>query len=271
MNIEQMNINMFGEAAAYLENSRRQMSGDLGEVIKSTIGEYSIETFLDVGCGIGFLSNALHTLFPNASDRGIDASVDLVEVAKKQKPRELNFEYGNAYEINSLDNTYDLTACQTLLIHLKNPKLAISEMRRVTKSGGRLLIIEPVIHADGLVSYIPGQGAIKKSLGDKLLQFDISRKLEDGINMLIAPQIPHLLLEAGASNVTVNTFSIVNFAEEDKCGNPNEIKYSSYDYFMLSLGYSEKQLEYLRRAEAEYQTVKGELNVVTLLVVAADA
>ena len=262
---------MFGKAAAYLRNSRQQMNDDFGEVIKSAIGQYSIETFLDVGCGIGFLANALHVLFPDASGRGIDASVDLVEVAKKQNTHALNFEYGNAYEINSIDNIYDLTACQTLLIHLKNPKLAISEMRRVTKPGGRLLLIEPVIHANGIVGYVPGEAAIKKTLGDELLRFDISRKLEDGIDMLIATKIPHLLLEAGASNINVSTFSIVNFSEEDKRGNSNEINYASYDYFMLSLGYNKKQLECLRRAEAEYQAVKGELNIVTLLVVAADA
>lgn len=50
---------------------------------------------------------------------------------------------GNVQKLPFEDNSFDLVTCQTLLIHVNNPRLAITEMKRVLKPGGVLLCVEP--------------------------------------------------------------------------------------------------------------------------------
>ena len=41
------------------------------------------------------------------------------------------------------DETYDVIVCTMVLEHVPNPFLAVSELRRILKTGGRLLVIVP--------------------------------------------------------------------------------------------------------------------------------
>lgn len=271
MDIERKNIDMFGDAAAYLEASRRPISDSISQVIEKALQGCVVSNFLDVGCGIGFLAEVLHGLYPESIGLGIDASRDLIAAAKRRTVKGIEFRYGNAYEIVAADNTYDLTACQTLLIHLEDPKAAILEMLRVTKTMGRLLIIEPIIHGSGSVGFVPGDAGLKKQLRDRMLRFDIDQKCRGGIDMQVATKIPHLLLEVGVSRVCVDSFNVLAFSDTDKSGNEDALQYNSYDRLMLDLGYDKGDLDQLKRIESKYQQVKGEVNIVTLLVVSAHA
>ncbi|MEM9805114.1 MAG: class I SAM-dependent methyltransferase [Cyanobacteria bacterium P01_D01_bin.56] len=260
---------MFSDAAAYLENSRRSISNDLSQVIAKALQGCVVSNFIDVGCGIGFLAEVLHELYPESNGLGIDASKELIAAAKRRTIKGIEFQHGNVYEIAAADNTYDLTACQTLLIHLKDPKAAILEMLRVTK--GRLLIIEPVIHSTGAVGFVPGDAGEKKQLRDRLLRFDIDQKYLAGIDMQVATKIPHLLLDVGASDVCVDSFNVLTFSDTDKFENEDAPQYNSYDCLMLDLGYDKGELDQLKRIESKYQQVKGEVSIVTLLVISAHA
>jgi SAM-dependent methyltransferase len=55
------------------------------------------------------------------------------------------FEYrqGEAERLPFPDDSFDLTTCQTVLIHLRDPAAAIAEMRRVTRPGGLVAVAEP--------------------------------------------------------------------------------------------------------------------------------
>jgi 2-polyprenyl-3-methyl-5-hydroxy-6-metoxy-1,4-benzoquinol methylase len=52
--------------------------------VRNALRGLSVNDFLDVGCGVGFLSNLLHDIFPSANGIGIDASKELIQAAKKQ-------------------------------------------------------------------------------------------------------------------------------------------------------------------------------------------
>ncbi len=54
-----------------------------------------------------------------------------------------NFIKGDIKRLPFEDNSFDLVTCQTLLIHLDSPILAVKEMFRVLKPGGKVLISEP--------------------------------------------------------------------------------------------------------------------------------
>lgn len=54
-----------------------------------------------------------------------------------------SYQQGEAQRLPFPDNAFDLTTCQTVLIHLPDPAAAISEMLRVTRPGGLVTVAEP--------------------------------------------------------------------------------------------------------------------------------
>jgi SAM-dependent methyltransferase len=91
---------------------------------------------LDIGCGVGeFLQ-----WYPNSF--GIDTNPYLVEYCKK---RNLKCFFGSAYKIPFKNETFDCVLCSHLIEHLAKPELAMKEIRRVLRTGGKLIIILPTI------------------------------------------------------------------------------------------------------------------------------
>lgn len=87
---------------------------------------------LDVGCGPGFISQ----LYPNFDIEGIDISP--VMIAKNPH----NAQVGDAQKLPYKSNTFDRVVCRALLHHLPRPELALGEMYRVLKPGGKVAILE---------------------------------------------------------------------------------------------------------------------------------
>ena len=104
---------------------------------------------VDVGCGLGYLG---YTYWPHFGKGGhyigVDISSKLVQDATKAakewaKNGEASFVAGDAYRLPFPDDFADLVMCQILLIHLKEPELALAEMIRVAKPGGLIMCKEP--------------------------------------------------------------------------------------------------------------------------------
>lgn len=96
---------------------------------------------LDVGCGVGILSNMLEK--SGRSVVGIDISKNSIDHCKKQLLK-LVFKQSTVYKIPSGDDIFDVVACNQLIEHLDNVEDAIKEMLRVLKPGGKLLVTTPV-------------------------------------------------------------------------------------------------------------------------------
>ena len=108
-----------------------------------------VKTVLDVGCGIGHWGQLLApVLHPDTRMIGIDREEShLVRASKRATEQGLSHRYsyqpGDATSLPFPDGTFDMVTCQTVLIHLKDPKLGLREMLRVLKPGGILLAVEP--------------------------------------------------------------------------------------------------------------------------------
>jgi len=109
----------------------------------------AVHHVLDVGCGVGHWGQLLaHVLPDDARVTGLEREPVWVERATARAERlglASRFEYrcGDARKLPFPDDTFDLTTCQTVLIHLADPAAAIAEMKRVTKPGGLVLAAEP--------------------------------------------------------------------------------------------------------------------------------
>jgi SAM-dependent methyltransferase len=109
----------------------------------------AVKELLDVGCGVGHWGALLAGVMP-AETRvtGVDRDPVWIEKASeraKARGHGGRFAYRVA-EVERLpfpDDTFDLTTCQTVLIHVRDPSAAIAEMIRVTKPGGLVAVAEP--------------------------------------------------------------------------------------------------------------------------------
>lgn len=111
---------------------------------KITVGlEFVI---LDVGCGGGKTVGKLAKMAPQGQVFGIDYSLDMVKFSKKinktlvAKSR-VELIQGSVEKMGFRDDFFDLvTACETYYFWKKLPD-ALKEIKRVLKSGGKLLLV----------------------------------------------------------------------------------------------------------------------------------
>ena len=92
---------------------------------------------LDVGCGEGRFCRKLQRLGTAAC--GLDPVAAMIDAAKKRDP-EGSYTVGFAEKLPFEDDTFDLVVSYLSLIDIDSPEAAISEMARVLKPCGRLLV-----------------------------------------------------------------------------------------------------------------------------------
>jgi len=99
---------------------------------------------LDAGCGTGEGSSRLASLFPQAHILGVDILDQSLEVARARyshlAPR-VTFENQSVYELGAPDGAYDLTVNRHVAHSIPYPRKVFAELKRVTRSGGRLHLI----------------------------------------------------------------------------------------------------------------------------------
>lgn len=92
-------------------------------------------SFLDIGCGAGFLTNDLAKLGHQVT--GIDISHKSLEVAKQHdEGKRVNYLHGNAYHLPFNNASFDAVSAMDILEHVENPKNLIQEAARVLKPKG---------------------------------------------------------------------------------------------------------------------------------------
>ncbi|MDF0554157.1 class I SAM-dependent methyltransferase [Kamptonema sp. UHCC 0994] len=111
------------------------------------LGDITGKKLLDLGCGAG--ENSVYFAKKGALCVATDYSPGMVEVALKlAETNGVKIEgcTANAMELEFPDNTFDIVYASNLLHHLPEPKMAIREMHRVLKPGGKACFWEPLKH-----------------------------------------------------------------------------------------------------------------------------
>lgn len=105
-------------------------------------------TMLDVGCGPGIdCANIARLLPPGGRVTGVDFDPRMIAAAEASARQQglsetLTYQQANACELPFADNSFCATRSERLLMHLDTPDTALREMVRVTRPGGRLVVID---------------------------------------------------------------------------------------------------------------------------------
>ena len=184
---------------------------DFKELLKKRATLETAHKVLDVGCGLGHWTREMSSLV--ASDAEM-VGVDIEEKWIKQaiiltsdfKEREVRFSFQTAaaYDLPFSDETFDLVTCQTLLMHLGDPQKAISEMMRVLKKTGKIILVEPNNYAH-LIRSNTAQSQLTLEEEMDIVKFyamieDGKRKLGEG-DLGICRFLPKFLKEVGCNNI----------------------------------------------------------------------
>ena len=101
---------------------------------------------LDVGCGTGFATLYLGSILTDGQACGIDLSEGMIKKAKEKIPGELEtkveFRQSGSDNIPYEDGKFDGIICTNSFHHYQNPLKSLSEMKRVLKPGGQLVILD---------------------------------------------------------------------------------------------------------------------------------
>ncbi len=169
-----------------------------------------VHNALDVGSGIGFWTETVAALLPpRASIIGVDREPRWVQLASGRKSSraglaKCSYQIAEAEALPFPDDHFDLVTCQTLLIHVPDVGRVIDEMARVTKAGGRIVLVEPNNRASMLVansvtaSWEADQ--VLSRLAFYLCCEEGKRALGEGFNS-VGDLLPSCLLQRGIQDV----------------------------------------------------------------------
>ena len=103
--------------------------------IVSEVVALSPHSFLDAGCGEGFVARRVIDAAPGISLTGCDVSEGALEIAAGANP-EARFVAGSVVDLPFPDRSFDVVGCFEVLEHLPGelPKRALSEIARVARS-----------------------------------------------------------------------------------------------------------------------------------------
>ena len=130
---------------------QEERASDLADRVRRLLGPFTgNEVALDAGSGTGSLAFALA---PHVAEVvGVDTRVDYLDAGRASAPANVRLVEGDVMALPFGYAEFDLTCCHRVLHHVRMPALAVSELARVTRPGGKLFIADQLGSVDPLVS-----------------------------------------------------------------------------------------------------------------------
>ncbi len=155
---------------------------------------------LEVGCGVGAQTRIISTMNPEVRFVSVDISEKSLAQAKETIESlgisNVEFKQADVFNLPFENDSFDHVFICFVLEHLDQPEKALQEIRRVTKTGGTLTVIEG---DHGSTYFYPETQAARKTI---LAQVELQK--QGGGNANIGRQLFPILTDAGFSDVKVD-------------------------------------------------------------------
>ncbi|PWU21546.1 MAG: hypothetical protein C5B48_11185, partial [Candidatus Rokuibacteriota bacterium] len=140
----------FARSAERLAAREQQQREALRERLRLMLAPAGTERVLDAGTGTGALALALAPLVREVV--AVDVVPELLDEARRQASTYPNVQLvqGDATQLGLESGSFDLAGCLRTLHHVSRPELVVAELTRVTRFGGRVLIVDQVASSDPL-------------------------------------------------------------------------------------------------------------------------
>jgi len=120
----------------------------LAEQVREFVAPHGDERALDVGTGAGALALALAPLVREIV--GVDPVPELLAHARERARGQphVSFLRGDGTALPFADGSFDLAATARTLHHVERPEALLGELVRVTRPGGRVLVVDHLAPSD---------------------------------------------------------------------------------------------------------------------------
>lgn len=128
---------------------QEERAAALAERVRRLLGPFrGTEVALDSGSGTGSLAFALA---PHVGEVvATDTSEAYLDAGRAIAPENVRFVEADSTALPFGYATFDIVGCVRLLHHVRRPELAVSELARVTRPGGRILVADQLGAIDPL-------------------------------------------------------------------------------------------------------------------------
>ena len=178
--------------------------------IRDTLRPRPGNRILDVGCGEGMAEIAIGRLHLSQIQLfGVDRLLNRVVVARyatASHNQRVGFAAGDACCLPFLDGVFDSTYCVAVLQHVHALPETVGEFARVTRTGGRIVVVEP----DNATRYwytSVASGNIVYAARSRFFAAVAEANPEHG-HPTVGPQLPTLLAQHGIEPLSVRIFPV---------------------------------------------------------------
>ena len=177
------------------------------DYIFQRVGIFTAAFVLDVGCGTGAISKEL-SQSPIHNVVGIDINPEYIELAAAIDAT-AKLHVADAHNLPFKRSSFDCALCHYFLMWVEDPRTVMAEMKRVTKSGGYVLVLAEPDYG-GRIDY-PEPLSMLNEWQTAALQ-------NQGANPFMGRKLKALFHQAGLSHIEVGVIGAQwkgEVAEED--------------------------------------------------------
>ncbi len=152
---------------------------------------------LDVGCGPGTILRAMTEAHKTTMGTGVDVGINRIRRAEENNGgnHRLRFRLGDVQELDFDSGAFDVVYSRMLLQYVRDKERAVSEMVRVCKPGGTVLMQD----LDGqLVWHYPEDALMRQTVSRVLTSLE-----QSGFDPFVGRKLFWLARNAGLDNVQV--------------------------------------------------------------------
>ena len=180
------------------ECERLETQARLGEIVQHLkyVPPLEGKRVLDAGCGPGSMARLMATHHPHSHVTGVDVRHSYLDFAKRRADveglRNVDFVPADLMKLPFPDGAFDVAWTKYVLQWLREPKLALGELRRVLRPGGMIVSCDFAGFATEHFPIRPEFDRELHAIFGELVDPDVGRK------------VASYLIELGFENITVD-------------------------------------------------------------------